>query len=130
VREGKGYKQRLVPYGAHLSVLQLVQAWLDTAGIVSGYIFRGVTKGKTGKVLEHPISVRTFERRLLLYGVDGLCINPHDLRRTYAKQQYSNGMDIVAIKDNLGHASIETTQTYIGAMDAEKRVPSQGYRYL
>jgi integrase len=130
VREGKGFKQRLVPYGAHISVLQLVHKWMNTAGIASGYIFRGVTKGVTGKVLDEPITVRTFERRLLLYPVDGLLINPHDLRRTYAKQQYLNGMDIVAIKDNLGHASIETTLDYIGEMNAEKRVPSQGYQYL
>lgn len=130
VREGKGDKQRLVPYGAHISVLQLVQNWMENAGVESGYIFRGVTKGRTGRVFKNPITVRTFERRLLRYEVDGLRINPHDLRRTYAKQQYVNGMDIVAIKDNLGHASIETTQTYIGEMDAEKRVPVQGYKYL
>jgi integrase len=130
VREGKGAKQRLVPYGAHISVLQLVHKWMNTAGIESGYIFRGVTKGKTGKVLNEAISVRTFERRLALYSVDGLIVAPHDLRRTYAKQQYLNGMDIVAIKDNLGHASIETTLHYIGEMNAEKRVPSQGYQYL
>jgi integrase len=83
-----------------------------------------------GKVLNEPITVRTFERRLLLYPVDGLLVNPHDLRRTYAKQQYLNGMDIVAIKDNLGHASIETTLSYIGEMNAEKHMPSQGYHYL
>ena len=130
VREGKGYKQRLVPYGAHITVLQLVHKWLNTAGIEAGYIFRGVTKGKTGKVLDEAITVRTFERRLLLYPVDGLLVNPHDLRRTYAKQQYLNGMDIVALRDNLGHASIETTLAYIGEMNAEKRVPSQGYIYL
>ncbi len=130
VREGKGRKQRLVPYGAHIAVLQLVHHWLNTVGITAGFIFRGVTKGRASRVLDAPISVRTFERRLALYPIDGLTINPHDLRRTYAKQQYVNGMDMVALKDNLGHASIETTQTYIGTMDAEKRVPSQGYHYL
>ena len=81
-------------------------------------------------MLDEPITVRTFERRLLLYPVDELLINPHDLRRTYAKQQYLNGMDIMAIKDNLGHTSIETTLSYIGEMNAEKRVPLQGYHYL
>ena len=76
------------------------------------------------------ITIRTFERRLLVYPVDGLLINPHDLRRTYAKQQYLNGMDIVAIMDNLGHASIETTLDYIGEMNAEKRMQSQRNQYL
>jgi integrase/recombinase XerD len=81
-------------------------------------------------VLDEPITVRTFERRLALYLVDGLTITPHNLRRTYAKQQYLNGMEIVALRDNLGHASIETTLAYIGEMNAEKREPSQGYQYL
>lgn len=130
VKSGKGDKQRLVPYGAHMPVLQLVHKWLHTAGIEAGYIFRGVTKGQSGKVLDNPITVRTFERRLGKYWVDGLSIKPHDLRRTYAKQQYDNGMDIMAIKDNLGHENVETTQTYIGKQDPEKRVPSQGYKYL
>ena len=130
VRMGKGDKQRLVPYGAHITVLQLVHKWLNTAGIERGCIFRGVTKGSEGKVLDTAISVRTFERRLALYLIDGLLVAPHDLRRTYARQQYLNGMDIVAIKDNLGHASIETTLAYIGEMKADKRVPSQGYDYL
>lgn len=128
VREGKGRKQRLVPYGAHITVLQLVHKWINTAGIKSGHIFRGVTSDD--QLRPRAITVRQFGRRLARYEVDGMVLTPHDLRRTYAKQQYINGMDIVAIKDNLGHASIETTQGYIGAMDAEKRVPAQGYKYL
>jgi len=128
VKEGKGKKQRLVPYGAHITVLRLVHKWLNTAGISVGAVFRGVTKG--GQLLDSAITVRTFERRLARYGVDGLTIAPHDLRRTYAKQQYANGMDIIAIRDNLGHEDIKTTQRYIGEMDAQKRVPSQGYKYL
>jgi integrase len=128
VREGKGRKQRLVPYGAHISVLQLVHKWINTAGIKSGLIFRAVTR--SGKLRNNSFSVRAFEERMKLYEVDGLIVTPHDLRRTYAKQLYLNGMDIVAIKDNLGHASIETTLNYIGEMNADKRVPVQGYHYL
>lgn len=128
VREGKGNKQRLVPYGAHISVLQLVHKWLHVAGIQNGLIFRSVTH--SGKLRNASFSVRAFEKRMEGYSVDGLKITPHDLRRTYAKQQYLNGMDMIAIRDNLGHANIETTLSYIGEMNAEKRVPSQGYKYL
>jgi integrase len=128
VREGKGRKQRLVPYGAHISVLQLVHKWINTAGIQHGLIFRSVTR--SGKLRNDSFSVRAFEDRMNLYMVDDLKITPHDLRRTYAKQLYMNGMDIVAIQNNLGHETIETTLNYIGTMDAEKRVPTSGYRYL
>ena len=128
VREGKGRKQRLVPYGAHSTVLQLVHKWMNVAGVKSGFVFRAVTR--SGKLHGKSLTVRAFEYRLNLYTVDGLIVTPHDLRRTYAKQQYLNGMDIVAIRDNLGHESIETTLIYIGEQNAEKRVPSQGYHYL
>ncbi len=30
-------------------------------------------------------------------------------------------MDLLAIRDNLGHADVKTTQGYIGNMDMEKR---------
>lgn len=37
----------------------------------------------------------------------------HDLRRSRATYWYKKGMDIVSIKNRLGHASINTTQLYI-----------------
>jgi integrase len=48
-------------------------------------------------------------------------VKPHDLRRSYARRMYEAGADIVAIQQNLGHSSIETTMTYIGELDARRR---------
>jgi len=123
VREGKGGKERLVPYGAEKGVLVLVDRWLARAGITEGDVFRGVTKG--GDVLPTGIDPNTFARRLARYAD----VNPHDLRRTYAKTRYQQGMDILAIRDNLGHADIRTTQGYIGDMDVSARVPTLGLDY-
>jgi integrase len=50
-------------------------------------------------------------------------VKPHDLRRTYARNAYEAGMDMERIRQNLGHTSIQTTQTYIGTLDAEQRRP-------
>jgi integrase/recombinase XerD len=44
----------------------------------------------------------------------GLMIAPHDLRRTYAKLSYKNGAKLQQIQLNLGHASLTTTQKYLG----------------
>jgi integrase len=46
---------------------------------------------------------------------------PHDLRRTYARRLYEAGVDIMAIKQNLGHASLRTTEGYIGILNADTR---------
>jgi site-specific recombinase XerD len=50
-------------------------------------------------------------------------VKPHDLRRTYARNAYENGMDMERIRQNLGHVSLQTTQTYIGVLDAGQRRP-------
>ncbi|MFS1918961.1 tyrosine-type recombinase/integrase [Vibrio sp. 10N.286.45.E10] len=53
--------------------------------------------------------------------------SPHDLRRTYASTSLENGVDIMTLKDMMGHASITTTQRYIHIKnekmyDASKRL--------
>ena len=43
-------------------------------------------------------------------------LSPHDLRRTLARLMYLAEADIVEIQLTLGHASVQTTQIYLGAM--------------
>ena len=50
-------------------------------------------------------------------------VKPHDLRRTYARNAYDFGMDLERIRQNLGHTSLQTTQTYIGELDGRDRHP-------
>jgi integrase len=56
-------------------------------------------------------------------------VNPHDLRRTYARRLYEAGMDLLAIRDNLGHADSRTTLKYIGTMDIDRRKPPTVYTF-
>lgn len=123
VRHGKGDKQRLVPYGDLEWCLSLVEMWLDTANISEGPVFRGFYS--RGGVRPEALTTRTVQRILKQYPVkvNGslLTVRPHDLRRTYARLMYEAGMDLVAIQQNLGHASIETTMTYIGELDVHRR---------
>jgi integrase len=57
--------------------------------------------------------------------IDGelTAVHPHDLRRTYARRCYDAGMDILAIRDNLGHADHKTTLAYIGVQEMDTRKP-------
>jgi len=124
VREGKGCKERLIPYGELSWVLALVDAWTNTAGIEGGPVFRGLYKG--GEQLRPGrLSVRAIQYIVGSYpvAVNGklVTVKPHDLRRTYSRRLYEAGVDLVAIQQNLGHADVKTTLGYIGTLDAEKR---------
>lgn len=123
VREGKGGKTRFVPYGALSWALVVVDAWLKAAGITRGPVFRGVRKG--GRIQAEGLTTRAIQQVLARYPVviegERCAVHPHDLRRTYAARQYAAGMDLNALRLNLGHADVKTTLGYIGQMDIETR---------
>ncbi|MEO8397043.1 MAG: tyrosine-type recombinase/integrase [Chloroflexota bacterium] len=130
VRSGKGAKARFVPYGGLAWCLEYADTWLTSAGISSGAVFRGFRKAKRGS--EKPVrparlSVRAVQEILKRYPVYGdnetLHVAPHDLRRTYARFLHDAGVLVVAIQQNLGHATLETTLRYIGDLKIEQRKP-------
>ncbi|MGB7339211.1 MAG: tyrosine-type recombinase/integrase [Phototrophicaceae bacterium] len=138
VRHGKGAKARFVPYGELSDCLIYVDAWLKQTNITSGAVFRGFKDRHTPyykpnekspveitKRLTPRLTPRAVQNTLKQYpvNVDGnlVRLRPHDTRRTYAKLLWDNGMDLLAIRDNLGHADVKTTQGYIGDMNMAKR---------
>ena len=126
VREGKGAKQRLIPYGPLNWCLMYVDAWLRSAEIRLGFVFRGIRRG--GKTVRPTgIGAWTVNDIMNCYAIsiDGAlrAVKPHDLRRTYARNAYDYGMDLERIRQNLGHTSLGTTQTYIGELDGRDRHP-------
>lgn len=130
VRSGKGAKARFVPYGGLAWCLEYAEAWLRNAGISHGPVFRGLRKAKPGD--EKPVrptrlSVRAVQdilKRYPVYADDGeIWMAPHDLRRTYARLLHDAGVPIVAIQQNLGHATLETTLRYVGNLKIEQRKP-------
>ena len=134
VRKGKGAKQRCVPYGALEWCLAYVDKWLEAAGIEAGPVFRGFYKPRTDgtrKMRKGKLSTRAVQKIVDSYPVmvDGkrTAVHAHDLRRTYARRLYDEGMPIKAISENLGHADIRTTIGYIGAESVEERMPPSLY---
>ena len=126
VREGKGAKQRLIPYGPLNWCLMYVDAWLQNAEIKGGFVFRGIRRG--GKTVR-PTGIGSWTVNDIMncysISIDGAlrAVKPHDLRRTYARNAYDYGMDLERIRQNLGHTSLQTTQTYIGELDGRDRHP-------
>lgn len=132
VRQGKGSKARLIPYGELDWCLVLVDAWTMAAGISSGAVFRGLYRHGL-QLRPGRLSVRAVQYILASYpiSVNGRMVTarPHDLRRTYARRLYEAGTEPVAIQQNLGHASLQTTLGYIGELQASKRRGKLIYQY-
>jgi site-specific recombinase XerD len=109
---GKGGHIRTVPIPRWAK--QALDIWTSAAQITEGRVFRAV--GKMGKVWGKGIS-----QNVVWYVVRRCCeragldhIAPHDLRRTCAKLCHSNGGELEQIQFLLGHASVQTTERYLG----------------
>ncbi len=113
VREGKGCKERLVPYGALAWCLDYVEAWRGVARIESGPLFDLTVRAVQYRIGKYPVTVDGRRRQVRL----------HDLRRTYARWLYVSGVDVQAIAANLGHTDTKVTYGYIGDPDVAERVP-------
>ncbi|MGN0587900.1 MAG: tyrosine-type recombinase/integrase [Ruminiclostridium sp.] len=52
------------------------------------------------------------EEKLKLSGLSGMGFSVHKLRHTAATLMYQNGVDVLVLKDVLGHENLDTTQIY------------------
>jgi site-specific recombinase XerD len=87
--------------------------WSHFAGIQNGAIFRGVTRhGHLSRFRISPQAV--FDVVKNYAGQLRIQISPHDLRRTFAKLAHIGQSRIEQIQLSLGHASILTTEIYLG----------------
>lgn len=109
---GKGKHIRTVPIPTWTK--RAVDEWMRAAGINSGAIFRRVSRlgriwgaGITPKAIWH--IVKAAAKR-----ADIKNLAPHDLRRTCARLCHLAGGELEQIQFLLGHASVQTTERYLG----------------
>ena len=109
---GKHGRIRTVPIPTWVKVA--VDAWTSAGRVETGLVFRPINRG--GKVWGQRITEKVVWQLLQRYASDvGLPgIAPHDLRRTCAKLCRSLGGELEQIQLLLGHASIQTTERYLG----------------
>jgi integrase/recombinase XerD len=109
---GKGGRRRTVPVPAW--VKNAIDAWTSAAQITEGPIFRSIGKGGRLKkgTLAH-VGVWWLVKEYAA-GIGLKNLAPHDLRRTCAKLCRKSGGDLEQIQMLLGHASIQTTEKYLG----------------
>jgi integrase len=110
---GKGNRLRTVSVPA--AVKARVDDWVEAAGISEGRPFRPVNKG--GRISGEAIRDEKAVWQLVLKYARATQLgklSPHDLRRTCAKLCRKAGGDLEQIQMLLGHASIQTTERYLG----------------
>ncbi len=118
---GKGGRIRTV--AVPLWVKQSIDAWTAEAGHCAGRLLRPVNK--SGRIAGVGLSDwavwSVVEISAKAIGIEHF--GAHDLRRTCAKLCRKNGGDLEQIKFLLGHASIQTTERYLGS-ELEITTPS------
>ena len=109
---GKGGHVRTVPMPRW--VKEAVDRWMLEAKISQGRIFRAVSRHGTewGKGISENVIWYVVRRYAEWTQLDHLA--PHDLRRTCAKLCHTAGGEIEQIQFLLGHASVLTTERYLG----------------
>ena len=113
---GKGKRIRTVPIPPFVKVA--IDAWTAAAGLSEGPLFRRVRRREYPEKTPAALSERMIWHIVTKYArqtgiVDQLA--PHDMRRTCAKLCRAAGGDLEQIQFLLGHASIQTTERYLGS---------------
>jgi len=98
-----------IPSWAHSAVAR----WTDAASISTGAVFRSVTRH--GHLTPRRLSpqgvftiVKSYAHQLQI------AASPHDLRRSFARFAHIGSAPIEQIQLSLGHASVVTTEIYLG----------------
>ena len=105
IRQSKGRKDRYVPLGATL-LEALREYWRAERPAV--FLFPGSQADKPVSLAAVREEFRLAQR---IAGIETPCTT-HTLRHSYASHCLAAGMEVSAIQQILGHASLETTATY------------------
>jgi integrase/recombinase XerC len=102
---GKGRKERQVPYGTKAATA--LGTYLQDREDRTGALFLN----RFGNRLSDR-GARNIVKFYATYTVGDFSIHPHTLRHAFATHLLSDGADLRAIQELLGHARLSTTQKY------------------
>ena len=108
---GKHGRVRSVPIASWIKAV--IDRWLSGANITNGPVFRAVNKG--GNVAGEGMTAQAVYNLFRAYASEvGVRIAPHDCRRSFAHLSRKAGASIEQVQLSLGHASVQTTERYLG----------------
>jgi integrase len=109
---GKHGRVRTAPLPAWVKVA--IDGWTSATGLADGHVFRPVSRADRvgGERLGEKVVWQMLRQYAAAVGLAGIA--PHDCRRTCAKLCRAAGGELEQIQLLLGHASVQTTERYLG----------------
>ena len=123
---GKHGRVRTAPMPNWVKVA--TDAWTAAASVTEGYVFRSVNRADRimGAGLGEKVVWQLIKPYAVAAGVPGIA--PHDLRRTCAKLCRAGGGELEQIQLLLGHASVQTTERYLGTKQDLVHAPNDAIK--
>jgi site-specific recombinase XerD len=123
---GKHGRVRTAPMPTWVKIA--IDAWTSAACVTDGHVLRPVNRAGivTGKRLGEKVVWAMLRQYGAEVGVPGIA--PHDLRRTCAKLCRAAGGELEQIQLLLGHASVQTTERYLGTRQDLVHAPNDAIR--
>src|SRR4029434_10825043 len=123
---GKHGRVRTVPMPTWVKVA--IEAWTSAGGLTNGRVFRPVIRGDRvrGESMTEKVVWQLLQGYATAAGVPGIA--PHDLRRSCAKMCRASGGELEQIQLLLGHASVQTTERYLGTKQDLVHAPNDGIK--
>jgi site-specific recombinase XerD len=123
---GKQGRVRTVPMPTWTKVA--IDGWTSAVGLTGGPVFRPVNRRDTvsGERMSEKVVWQLLRPYAEAAGLAGIA--PHDLRRSCAKMCRAAGGELEQIQLLLGHASVQTTERYLGTRQDLVHAPNDGIR--
>jgi integrase len=121
VVQGKGKKDRYLPLSVHL--IRGLKKYI-AAEKPKDYLFNGQPIARSGGDFDSRYSQRGVQWAVKSVAKSvGITkdVHVHSLRHTYATHLLEDGMDIITLKDLLGHQNLETTLEYLQIAQLESQ---------
>lgn len=123
VYQGKGKKDRYVPLSPIL--IRGLKTYIYSENPQT-WLFNGKPEGQKGGDFDSRYSQRGVQ-----WAINQACktagirkeVSAHTLRHTYATHLLEDGLDIVSLKNLLGHECIETTLVYLHVAAYDRKKP-------
>ena len=105
-----------------------IDAWTVPASVTNGHVFRPIHRGDQlqGDRMSEKVVWQLLRPYAAVAGVPGIA--PHDLRRSCAKMCRAGGGELEQIQLLLGHASVQTTERYLGTKQDLLHAPNDQIR--
>jgi integrase len=112
-QEGAGQVVSL-PHGHHIRPVEALDAWLNSAGITDGLLFRSVARGgRLGDAMTGGAIARVVKKLIANAGLDRKDFSAHSLRSGFLSSAAEHKADVFAMQRQSRHKSLDVLSGYV-----------------